>query len=49
MMVQIGTFNTETIAKYLNKIKDSENFEFLMIFGVEIPYSASHSVQIECK
>ena len=44
-----GADNTETVAKYLNRSIDSENFEFLVIFGAKFPYIASQSVQIQDK
>ena len=35
----------ETVAKYTNRITDSENFEFLIIFGAKILHFASQSDQ----
>ena len=44
-----GSSNFDTVAKYTNRITDSENFEFLVIFAARIPHFVSQSVQIQGK
>ena len=39
----------ETVAKYPNRITDSENFKFLVIFGAKIRKFGCQSVQIQGK
>ena len=39
----------ETVAKYIDRITDSEYFEFLVIFGAKFPHFANQSVHIREK
>ena len=47
--LRLNELYIETVANYSNRIPDTENFEFLVIFVARIPHFASQSVQIQGK
>ena len=46
---RVAFWQYENVAKYTNKISDSENLESLVIFGARTMHIASQSVQFQIK